>query len=202
MTLNRRAAAKPGYGFITGCQQGIDDQRNIRLGEFFSQRTIAGRHHDNENSVRLTPLRQMADDDGSAAQAQLMRNQNKIASRPFSGRISCTEHVDLAWRIGPEPIPHVFSVIRIATDKRRPSTQEKNGRFIRRCLRLGPDRNVAVMGQGGEWSINAAQAGFPNFKTKIEIGMRNWGVNLVESAETYEVIATDSQGRGRQRRNG
>ena len=42
MAFNRRAAAKPAYRLVAGRQQGIDDQRNLRLGELVSQRTIAG----------------------------------------------------------------------------------------------------------------------------------------------------------------
>ena len=124
----------------------------------------------------------MADHDGCAGQTHLVRNQNKIAAAIFPGQISCTEHFDWPWRIGLEPIPHVLSVVRIAAGECRPSTQEKNGRFIRQRLRPGPDRDVAVMRHGSERSINAAQAGFPNFKAKVQIGMRNRGVNLVKPA--------------------
>ena len=131
-----------------------------------------------------------------------MRDQNKIASRIFPGQISRAEYLDWTWRIGPQPIPHVFSVIGIAAGKLRPSTQEKNGRFIGELPRLGPDRDVAVMRHGSEWSINAAQPGFSNFEAKVQIGMRDRGVNLVKPAQTDKVIATDGQTRGGQRRNG
>ena len=100
------------------------------------------------------------------------------------------------------PVPFPGEFLGIAAGKRRPPMQEKNRRFIRQRLRLGPDRDVAVMRHGGEWSINAAQAGFPNFKAKIQIGMGNRSVDLVESAQTDEIIATDSQARGRKCRNG
>ena len=67
MTFNRRAAAKPSYRFVTSCQQGIDDQRNLRLSELVSQRTIAGRHHHDENAACFTPFCQVADDQGGTA---------------------------------------------------------------------------------------------------------------------------------------
>ena len=57
---------------------------------------------------------------------------------------------------------------------------------------------MAGMTQRREGRVNAAHPGLANFETEIDVGMRDRGVDGVETAEAEEIVASHGEaGRGK-----